>query len=249
VAEGITGSDGIAPFLATQNIYYKILVTHPTYNTAPITYLMSTVNPIDIQLATTGTTLAPESPVNTFLPSNLTTLWTPTARTQPIKITINVSIMDSASLLNYALMNVTYWNYTGNFTQYYYNNATGSNSYTFPVTLTNKGIYKFELRYLRNFTNYYESFTYTAANYTNWFNAKEVEDSGGLSVMFFKIIAFFTILAVTAMLYPFMGILVALMLPIMFGVTVIMNIFTLGEYAIIVIVSIISIMAVARSGQ
>jgi hypothetical protein len=248
VAEGRTAGDGSFPIFASANQYYYIIASNPLYRTTSIFQLFGLVNfNIDVQLAPSGDVQAPLQTPFSFFSRNISIFVQPNVTYVKVGVTTNTTISDSESLLNYVEYSIRRFNIS-NTTTYYSTNVSASSGYTFSVPLNyTKSTYTITMCWMRNGTTY-QCFQnqYITQNLTNWFDAQAVEDSGGLSVRFFQIVALFLMIALCALLFPFLGVYVVFLLPILSVVFMFMNIFQPLETIAIIIISIISIMAILR---
>lgn len=207
--QGLTQIDGKAIILVEPNFLNRVVVTHQGYNTLTYDYTYSAAsvsNEINIFLtSTSGSTGFPA--VNTFIIPEITVTWNP-ANTSLLynQTSINVTVTDSAGLLQYVYLNVSLYNYT-NTSNFYFINLTGSQSYTINTTIVQQGVYTYNFCVYRNSTTYCAQriYTYRQLYGIGNYNAEQNERAGGLSVGLMKILLLIGLCIATGIGFAIMG--------------------------------------------
>jgi len=212
VAQGFTQVDGTDVVYLEPNIIHRVIVTNALYQTKTFDYTFSAVlagSPINIPLTPIGGSGGFPA-VNTFIDSNILLSWQPSFPILSNATNVNVTLSDSAGLINSLVINVTRYNLSGNRTTFFYTNLTGSQSYTQNVSISTEGFYDFNIYLTRNSTLYqttkqYSYFSKVSGGPANLNFTAIGEKPTGLSLMFWQILALVLLAIVAAGLYPIAG--------------------------------------------
>jgi len=253
IAQGLTGQDGSTAIPLQTAIPYRIIASHPNY--APLTFTQS-FNPaqsiIYINFLASGQNIT-APPINRWNLRNVSVAWSPQDHIiywqSGVTPSVNLTYNDAGDLTNRLWLNVTYHaNFTRNAANYAYYDLTGQ-SHTISTQLNaSPASYDFTLCINRTDENNTSMssiycatrrYIYSTITGIGLWDAASSEEAGGFSVVFWKIIAFIAIAALTAVGAMAVGALAAIITPIAIIVAALLGIFTIYEALVVIILSIV----------